>query len=169
MRIVEPLLEISANSWRTFLVKRWSMCRGAMTPGGRFSIPGKGDTIPPMGDIRGGVTPGSTLSLLRSKFVVEPSSSVSSLLDVSDGGRDDHCSTISSLGGGGSAMGGWNQEGTGRGVGDRPSVFGVRLVRSWGWLCLAHGRCWVLLLLLLLLLFCPVGHPDCHCLRYRMR
>ena len=167
MRIVEPLLQISANSWRTFLVKRCSICLGSITPGGMFSIPGNGDTIPPIGDISGGVTPGSMLSLLMSKIVFEPSSSTSSLLDVSEGGKDGQCSIISSLGGGGRAIGGWNQDGTGRGVGVSPSVFGVRSVVSWGRSCLLHGWWW-LLLMLLLLFGGPAGHPDCHCLRYRI-
>ena len=88
------------------------MCLGSMTPGGMFSIPGKGETIPPIGeangDINGGVTPGSRWSLLLSEFVLvnEWSSSMSSLLDVSEGGKDGQWSKISSFGGGGRAIGG---------------------------------------------------------------
>ena len=118
MKIVSPLLEISANSFRTFRAKRCKMWRGST--GAVAGAWGKGE-MTPLGDISGGVTPGS----------LSPGSELmfSSLLQSS---------TISCLVSDGRAMGGWNQAGTTLVLTSRPGIS----LQSSDLLRLACGQDW---------------------------
>ena len=96
----------------TFLVSRWRRWRGSRPcrpcpPPTPPSPPPAAAAAAANGDISGGVTPSSSSSLVKAP----PEAPVQA------------GSFTSSLGGGGRAMGGWNQEGTGRGVGFKPAGF----------------------------------------------
>ena len=107
MRIVVEVGEEGGRGEQlpTFLVSRWRRWRGSRP---WRPCPPPPPSAPPAapaakGDIIGGVTPSSSSSLAPGPQVAG--------------------SLTSSLGGGGRAIGGWNQDGTGRGVGFKPGGF----------------------------------------------